>query len=250
MTTHSLARITSVLFAAAAAACGARDATPAQPAATPTADDVAAGDPQPGIDGVPVPAEDEPDEPDEGAEAAEQAAPAPSQWDFTLTDLDGNEVSLADYRGKTVVLEWFNPTCPFIVYAHGDKGPLAELTGPKAADDVVWLAINSNAPGKQGHGRDLNASARQEFGMSWPVLLDESGTVGRQFGATTTPHMFIINPEGELVYQGGLDNAPLGKAEGGTLVDYVDQALTALASGQAPEPARTKPYGCSVKYVE
>jgi hypothetical protein len=232
----STVRLTLVLCVAA---CGSGDATPsqpAQPAATPSGDDVVTGDPQGGIDGVAPP------------EVTAQA-PTPSQWDFTLADLDGNEVSLADYRGKTVVLEWFNPQCPFIVYAHGE-GPLAELAGPKAAADVVWLAINSNAPGTQGHGRDLNASSRQKFGMTWPVLVDEGGAVGRQYGATTTPHMYIIDPEGQLVYQGALDNAPLGKAEGGTRIDYVDQALTALAAGQAPEPARTKPYGCSVKYVD
>jgi hypothetical protein len=243
--TRALARLALLLAAAAAAAaCGARDdgpSQPAQPAATPSGDDVVQADPSPAIDGMDTPSGDDVVEPPPAA--------APSQWDFTLTDLDGNQVSLADYRGKTVVLEWFNPQCPFIVYAH-NEGPLAARTGPKAEPDVVWLAINSNAPGKQGHGRELNATARQEFGMDWPVLLDEGGAVGRQYSATTTPHMFIIDPQGELVYQGALDNAPLGKAEGGTRVDYVDQALVALAGGAAPQPARTKPYGCSVKYVD
>ena len=136
-----------------------------------------------------------------------EAAPA-----FSLPDLDGKPVALADFAGKTVVLEWFNPDCPFVKYAHGD-GPLKDMAKQQSQAGVVWLAINSGAAGKQGNGVERNREAKQEWAMEHPILIDEDGTVGHSYGAATTPHMFVINPEGKLVYAGGLDNAPLGRIE-------------------------------------
>jgi len=136
--------------------------------------------------------------------------PAPA---FSLPDLDGNTVSLADFAGKTVVLEWFNPECPFVVYAHGE-GPLAGMAGESSNANVVWLAINSGAPGKQGHGAERNHKAKAEWKMDHAILLDEDGKVGHAYGATSTPHMFVIDSAGKLVYGGGLDNAPLGRVGG------------------------------------
>ena len=173
--------------------------------------------------------------------------PAP---DFTLTDHTGARVTLSELRGKTVVLEWFNPECPFIVYAHGE-GPLSDMDAIPGAGDasIVWLAINSGAPGKQGHGLELNVTKRAEYGMTYPILIDEDGKVGRLYSAKTTPHMFLIDTEGTLVYEGALDNAPLGKlADDGTISNYVANALADLGANRVIADASTKPYGCSVKY--
>lgn len=137
-----------------------------------------------------------------------EAAPA-----FSLPDLDGKTVSLADFIGKTIVLEWFNPDCPFVKYAHGE-GPLAGLAAEQTKAGVVWIAINSGAPGKQGAGAERNREAAKEWTMEHPILLDEDGKVGHAYGATSTPHMFVIDPAGKLVYAGGLDNAPLGRVDG------------------------------------
>jgi peroxiredoxin len=167
---------------------------------------------------------------------------------FELVDTDGKKVSLASLRGRTVVLEWFNADCPFVKYAHGG-GPLDGMAERWAKKNVTWLAINSNAPGKQGSGRDRNAKARADWKLPYPVLLDENGAVGKAYGARTTPHMYVIDARGILVYAGGLDNAPLGTAEGGTLLPYVEQALEAVTSGKPVKTRETKPYGCSVKYV-
>lgn len=166
---------------------------------------------------------------------------------FELQDLDGNAVSLASYAGKTVVLEWFNPGCPYVVAAHTD-GPLSDQAGRVVSDDVVWLAINSGAPGKQGHGLDANRAAAAEWSMAHPILIDETGTIGRAYGATNTPQMVVVKPDGTVGYYGAVDNAPLGNQQGGTYTNYVDAALTDLAAGNDIAQARTRPYGCSVKY--
>lgn len=170
--------------------------------------------------------------------------------DFTLPDLNGNSVSLRQFKGKLVVLEWFNPGCPFVRAAH-TSGSLKGLAEKHAADGVVWLAINSGGPGKQGHGVEVNRSASTQFGMQHPVLIDESGQVGQLYGAERTPHLFVVNPEGVLVYRGAIDNSPDGEGqspEGGKLVNYVESAIHAVRSGAKVDPAETKAYGCSVKY--
>jgi hypothetical protein len=167
---------------------------------------------------------------------------------FELYDTDGKTVKLEAYRGKVVVLEWFNPGCPFVKYAHGE-GPLKTVAARWAAKGVVWIAINSGAPGKQGHGKPLNATARKDWKMGHAVLLDETGTVGRAYGAKTTPHMYVIDRKGVLVYAGGLDNAPFGKVEGdGARVPILDQVLSAVLAGKKLPVSESKPYGCSVKY--
>jgi cytochrome oxidase Cu insertion factor (SCO1/SenC/PrrC family) len=188
------------------------------------------------------------------AQEAKLGKPAP---DFSLPDTDGKTVSLKDFAGKTVVLEWFNPECPFVKSAHG-KGPLHTMAKERASDKLVWLSINSNAPGKQGHGAEQNRAAKAVFGMDNRVLLDESGRVGRSYGAAKTPHLFIVNDKGVLVYRGGLDNAPMGVVDDtrpkakdtppGTLVSYVANALDALAAHKAIPLDDTPAYGCSVKY--
>ncbi|HEY8145821.1 MAG TPA: thioredoxin family protein [Kofleriaceae bacterium] len=177
---------------------------------------------------------------------AAAANPAP---DFTLPDLDGNTVSLSSMRGKIVVLEWFNPGCPFVRYAHGD-GPLRDLAAKHTSTGVVWLAINSGSKGKQGYGVDLNREWREKWHMEYPVLLDEKGEVGRSYGATNTPQMFVIDARGSLVYRGALDNAPLGKVPSEGHRIYLNDALAAVAAGRPVEVAETKAYGCSVKYAE
>jgi peroxiredoxin len=191
--------------------------------------------------------------------AASQAAAAPAAAatgvkvgqpapDFTLTDLDGKTVHLADYKGKTVVLEWFNPGCPFVQKAHRE-GALKDMAARVTEKGVVWLAINSGAPGKQGHGKDTNVKARDEFGMKHPILLDETGATGRAYGAERTPHMYVIDPKGTVVYAGAIDSTRGGEPEKDEKVtNYVDVALGELAEGKTIATAQTEAYGCSVKY--
>jgi cytochrome oxidase Cu insertion factor (SCO1/SenC/PrrC family) len=182
-----------------------------------------------------------------GAAGVEVGAPAP---DFSLKDLDGKTVKLADLKGKVVVLEWFNPECPFVKAAH-TKGSLVGTARRAAQRGVVWLAINSAGPGKQGYGVDKNRAARATFGMEHPVLLDESGQVGRAYGATNTPHMFVIDKNGKVVYRGAIDNSPDGEGgspEGGKLINHVEAALEDVAAGRPVRTPSTKAYGCGVKY--
>lgn len=191
--------------------------------------------------------------------AAATAAPAPTLAsarvgepapDFELPDLDGKLLKLSSFRGRTVVLEWFNPGCPFVKAAH-TRGSLVDTAARHAKNGVVWLAINSGAPGKQGHGVDTNRAAKATFKLDNPILLDESGGVGRAYGAARTPHMYVIDEQGVLVYRGAIDNSPDAEGEspvGGKLVNYVDSALADLAAKRAITPAETEAYGCSVKY--
>jgi peroxiredoxin len=179
--------------------------------------------------------------------SASVGAPAP---DFVLKDVDGREVRLAALRGKPVVLEWFNPKCPFVNASH-TKGSLRGTAARHVAEGVVWLGVDSSAPGKQGHDPAEVREALTRFGLSHPVLLDESGAVGHAYGATNTPHMFVIDKDGTLVYSGAIDNSPDGDGEspqGGPLVNYVDAALADLAAGRPVRTPRTKAYGCGVKY--
>ncbi len=177
-------------------------------------------------------------------EVASVGRPAPA---FTLEDTDGKQVSLSQYAGKTVVVEWFNPECPYVKYAHG-SGPLRTQPSRAQAEGVVWLAVNSGAPGKQGAGLERNQAARREYAMDYPVLLDPIGRIGRFYAAKTTPHMYVIDPQGVLAYAGALDNAPLGEVAGGTAVNYVDAAVADLKAGRPVGVSTTKAYGCSVKY--
>ncbi|WAS89622.1 redoxin domain-containing protein [Nannocystis punicea] len=174
--------------------------------------------------------------------------PAP---DFTLPTADGKTIKLSDLRGKTVVLEWFNPECPFVKAAH-DAGPLKDLATKTttATPTVTWLAINSGAPGKQGHGAEANQAAAKNWSMAHPILLDETGAVGHAYGATNTPHMYIVDAQGALVYRGGLDNAPMNEPEGGARVALFEDALAAVLGSKPVEQADTRAWGCTVKYAK
>jgi cytochrome oxidase Cu insertion factor (SCO1/SenC/PrrC family) len=174
--------------------------------------------------------------------------PAP---DFELRDLDARTMRLSQQRGKTVVIEWFNPECPFVRASH-TKGSLKGLAEKHIPKGVVWLAINSGAKGKQGYGVEANRAGIERYGMKYPVLLDETGEVGHAYDAKHTPHMYVIDAKGVLVYRGAIDNSPDGEGEspiGGTLVNYVDAALADLAAGRPVKTAETEAYGCSVKYA-
>jgi len=170
---------------------------------------------------------------------------------FSLPNLKGETVQLSDFRGKTVVLEWFNPDCPFVRYAHKKgmlKNSMRPRYGPKGK--VVWLAINSSGPGKQGHGLRTNSAGQGQFKMDYPVLLDESGAVGRAYGATRTPEIFVVNPQGILVYRGAPDDTGGGDIAPGMKVrNFVTEALTDLRRGRAIRTSSYAVYGCSVKYA-
>lgn len=173
--------------------------------------------------------------------------PAP---DFTLTDTAGTEHSLSDFEGKYVVLEWINFDCPFVV-KHYSTNNMQDLQAKYTGQDVVWLTINSSAPGKQGaySAEDVQRMMEEKGMASTAYLMDSSGDVGRLYGAKTTPHMYVVNPEGELIYQGAIDDAPTadpGDVEGS--LNYVDQALTEAMSGQDVSIPATRAYGCAVKY--
>ena len=145
-----------------------------------------------------------------------------------------------------MVLEWFNPGCPVVVRTH-TSGPLVDMGNEVTGDDIVWLAINSGAPGKQGHGVETNRNAAEKWGMSYPVLIDEEGVVGQRYRAKTTPHMYVINPAGQLVYNGAIDNSPNGRP-GGEYQNFVSMALECVAEGREIDFG-ARPYGCGVKYA-
>lgn len=177
---------------------------------------------------------------------AEVGKPAPA---FALKDLDGKEHKLSDYKGKTVVLEWYNPDCPFVVKQH-NEGPLKTLAKDLAKNGVVYLAINSGAPGKQGAGLERNKASLTEYGLEHPVLLDEDGKVGKAYKARNTPHMYVIDPTGTLAYAGAIDNAPMGKIPDSGFINHVADALADLDAKRAVKVSETKAYGCSVKYAD
>jgi peroxiredoxin len=212
----------------------------ASPAAVPSTEAAAAT-------GAPEPAQP-------GAGAASEAAraqvgqPAP---DFELPSLAGEKVKLSAFKGKTVVLEWFNPDCPFVRQAH-TSGSLAGTGSREQKNGVVWLAVNSGAPGKQGHGKETNEAGKEQYGIDYPILFDEDGRVGRMYGATNTPHMYVIDTEGTLVYMGALDNSRSGDPEDAEpeLINYVANALKALADKQPVATAQTNAWGCGVKYAK
>ncbi len=164
---------------------------------------------------------------------------------FTLTDSAGKTVSLADFIGKVVVLEWTNPDCPF-VKRHYKEGSMKNLTSAYSDSGVVWLTINST----NYMDAAANAAFVKKEGIGWPVLVDQDGAVGHAYGAATTPHMFIIDAKGIVAYEGAIDDDPRGNMEAGARTNYVANALNDVAAGQAVSTAETKPYGCSVKYKQ
>ncbi|MBI4342664.1 MAG: thioredoxin family protein [Candidatus Omnitrophica bacterium] len=173
------------------------------------------------------------------------AAPA-----FTLTDTNGQPRSLGDFTDQFVVLEWFNKDCPF-VRKHYDSGNMQRLQAAYTGRDVVWLSIVSSAAGKQGHvtAEEGTAVLAQRQAHPTALLLDPDGTVGRSYGAKTTPHLFIIKPGGTLIYAGAIDSTPSADpADVPASTNYVAQALDEAMAGKPVSVAETKSYGCSVKY--
>lgn len=172
--------------------------------------------------------------------------------EFTAKSADGSDVKLSDYAGKVVVLEWFNKDCPF-VRKHYDSANMQTLQKEYAAKEVVWLTVNSSAEGKQGYETAEAALKTVETEGAAPahVLLDADGAVGKLYDAKTTPHMFVVDKEGTLVYAGAIDDTPSVKADDvKDAKNYVRAALDALAAGEPVAEASTKSYGCGVKYAD
>jgi cytochrome oxidase Cu insertion factor (SCO1/SenC/PrrC family) len=178
-----------------------------------------------------------------------QAAP-----DFSLKDTSGKTVKLADFKGKQVVLEWVNPNCPFVKKHYQASQNMQETQRDALGrKDTVWLAINSTNPGHSDYMAPpaLSGWLKERGAQMTAVLMDESGDVGKAYGAKTTPHMYIINPNGVLIYAGGIDSirsanvADIAKA-----TNYVKVALADTAKGKLPTTATSVPYGCSVKYKD
>jgi peroxiredoxin len=161
---------------------------------------------------------------------------------FTLPDTAGNDVSLSDFEGRIVVLEWLNPDCPF-VKRHYKAGTMKKLATTYGEEGVVWLTINST----NYMDAAANAKFKAENELPYTILVDQSGEVGHLYGAKTTPHMYIIDGDGQLVYIGAIDDDPRGN-KGEPVVNYVVVALDEVTAGKAVTTAETKPYGCSVKY--
>jgi peroxiredoxin len=182
------------------------------------------------------------------ASAAPQVGqPAP---EFTGTDTAGNSWTLSEMRGKPVILEWTNHDCPYVV-KHYESGNMQALQKEAAEAGYAWVSVISSAPGKQGHVSPEQADALTASRGAAPtaVLLDTDGDIGRAYGARTTPHMYVIDEGGTLVYMGGIDDKPTTKqADVEGAENYVRLAMADLAAGQPVGKAVTRPYGCSVKY--
>lgn len=169
---------------------------------------------------------------------------------FEAMDSNGKMHSLADFKGKTVVLEWTNHDCPYVV-KHYSTGNMQALQRDAVADGIVWLSVISSAPGRQGYveGEEANRLSKKRDAAPSVVLLDPNGKVGRSYDARTTPHMYVIDAAGTLVYMGGIDDRPTtnrADIEGAT--NYVRAALADMAAGRPVATPVSRPYGCSVKY--
>lgn len=177
---------------------------------------------------------------------AESTGSANRAREFSLKTFDGRAISLSDYKGKIVVLEWFNFECPFVQHHYDKASTMIDLAAKYKDKNVVWLAINSTSHTTP----EANRAFAEKHKLPYPILDDRSGKVGRAYGAKTTPHVFIIAPGGEVVYEGAIDNSPLGKTPAGEKPgNYVDQALTELLAGKKVSTTATQSYGCSVKYA-
>ncbi len=170
--------------------------------------------------------------------------------DFSAVDTNGDSWTLADLKGKTVVLEWTNHECPY-VRKHYSTRNMQSLQKEAAGKGFVWLSVISSAPGKQGHVSPEEASRLTKARNAFPkaVLLDATGEMGRAYNASTTPHMFIIGPDGILLYMGGIDDRPTSNVKDVERAEnYVRKAFTDISAGRGVAQAMTRPYGCSVKY--
>jgi len=180
--------------------------------------------------------------------AARVGEPAPN---FTATDSNGKAHTLSSYRGKFVVLEWHNQGCPY-TKKHYDSGNMERLQKEWTQKGVIWLTVISSAPGTQGYvtGEQENDYMRRMNAAPTAALLDPTGDLGHLYGAKTTPHMFIINPDGVLIYDGAIDDKPTpDQADIPTSTNYVSMALKEAMSGKSVSTPTSRPYGCSVKYA-
>ncbi len=170
--------------------------------------------------------------------------------DFTLTDSSGKSHSLADFKGKFVVLEWTNALCPFVVKHYG-SGNMQKVQKMAKEKGVVWLAVNSSAPGKEGYvsGEEAKKARSGNYAETAALLLDPDGKVGKLYGAKTTPHMFIIDPQGKLVYAGAIDSIKSANADDiSKATNYVKVGLEEAMAGKPVSTPTSQSYGCSVKY--
>jgi peroxiredoxin len=182
--------------------------------------------------------------------AADSPAVGTTAPDFSLTDSKGKTQTVSQYKGKYVVLEWFNPDCPFVKKHYG-SGNMQKLQEELTAKGVVWLSIDSSAPGLEGN---LTAEQAEKKIAEWKtkqtaLVLDPEGKAGRTYGAKNTPHMFVINPEGKIIYEGAIDSkATPNPSDIASSTNYVKVAFEESLAGKTVSNANTKPYGCSVKY--
>jgi peroxiredoxin len=179
------------------------------------------------------------------AQTVGQSAPA-----LALKDSAGKLVNLADFRGKTVVLEWVNPSCPFVKKHYG-AGHMQATQKAAAGDGVVWLTVSSTHPGHADYKQptELASWMQQQGSGASALLMDDDGKVGKAWGARTTPHLYVVNPAGTLVYAGAIDSKPSANpADIAAATNYVRQALGELKAGQAVSKPSSTPYGCSIKY--
>jgi peroxiredoxin len=175
--------------------------------------------------------------------------PAPA---FSVTDASGKAVSLADFKGKTVVLEWVNPSCPY-VRKHYDSANMQGTQKGAADKGVVWLSVNSTAQGHYDYRKpaDMAAWMQSQKAAAAHTLMDSDGKMGKAYGARTTPHLYIVDAKGTLAYAGGIDDTPSSNpADVKTAKNYVNAALGELQAGRPVAQAVTRPYGCSVKYSD
>ena len=183
----------------------------------------------------------------ESREPAEEPQAGRKAPEFTLKSFDGKEITLSDYKGKIVVLEWFNDECPFVRYHYEPANTMVELANKYKDKNVVWLAIDSTSHTTPEQNKEFTG----KYKLPFPILDDRPGAAGRAYGATNTPHIFIIDTKANIVYEGAIDNSPKGRTPAGQeLINYVDNALVELAAGKPISTPSTKPYGCSVKYAK
>lgn len=182
--------------------------------------------------------------------AADSPAVGSAAPDFSVSDSKGKTQSVSQYKGKYVVLEWFNPECPFVKKHYG-SGNMQKLQEEFTGKGVVWLSVDSSAPGKEGN---LSAADAEKKLAEWKAhstafLLDQDGKAGQAYGAKNTPHMFVINPEGKVIYEGAIDSkATPNPADIASSINYVKIALDESLAGKTVTTPSSRPYGCSVKY--
>ena len=182
--------------------------------------------------------------------AADSPAPGSAAPDFSVSDSKGKTQSVSQYKGKYVVLEWFNPECPFVKKHYG-SGNMQKLQEEFTGKGVVWLSVDSSAPGKEGN---LTPEQAEKKMAEWKTkstafLIDADGKAGQAYGAKNTPHMFVINPEGKVIYAGAIDSkATPNPADIPTSTNYVKAALDESLAGKTVTTPSSRPYGCSVKY--